>query len=513
MNCIKKLMTVMFCALACGTATAQWNTTKTPFTIYDCTDKGDYYICTPHFARTTNGKTWMAYKIWLKDENDNTCVSTYVQLLDQDGNKVFDDLGIRLNSYPTDTWWSEFGAEVDPDGNFIVSVADARGTEAPADGHYRDFVPAVYKINQEGDMLWGLDGIALTDFRHAPYTNVFINGDKTYFQFTQTDGDNVGTYTCRIGSDGTVEVDPVYLYGQMVPSVGSDMLCFSATGEGPCVQRYNSNLEAVWEEPIVYDTLAYGGYDLRPYKIASDGEGGAAVTWICNMGMFAHNVRAQYITADGDLGFGLAAKYLYNKEEYDHDYCGITINTDTKEIMVDWEDQLEDYTVSVSKLNYGGDYLWGETGIQTESKDGSNAFQYTRIGSGSLKSGDWILACANDAAWNNATIIVKRLDTDGNVLWRKVLGRALGITRPTTFVEEDFTYIFWRDDAKEALMGIRISNADGTFTGIDATQAADKASTDIKDIYTIDGKRLSEPQKGLNIVRYADGTIGKKFVK
>lgn len=48
-------------------------------------------------------------------------------------------------------------------------------------------------------------------------------------------------------------------------------------------------------------------------------------------------------------------------------------------------------------------------------------------------------------------------------------------------------------------------------TGITGTQT----STDIREIarYTIDGKRINQPQRGINIVKYSDGTVKKVVVK
>lgn len=48
-------------------------------------------------------------------------------------------------------------------------------------------------------------------------------------------------------------------------------------------------------------------------------------------------------------------------------------------------------------------------------------------------------------------------------------------------------------------------------TGITGTQT----SADIREIarFTIDGKRINQPQRGINIVKYSDGTVKKVIVK
>ena len=94
------VLTAMACLFA-GQVSAQWNKNATPVQIFDASGEGDYYGSSPEFKRTTDGKTWMSYKIWKNDENGQSKVSTYLQLLDADGNKVFADPGILVNDYDT----------------------------------------------------------------------------------------------------------------------------------------------------------------------------------------------------------------------------------------------------------------------------------------------------------------------------------------------------------------------------------------------------------------------------
>ena len=52
---------------------------------------------------------------------------------------------------------------------------------------------------------------------------------------------------------------------------------------------------------------------------------------------------------------------------------------------------------------------------------------------------------------------------------------------------------------------------DNNITGINVLMNTKGIS--VKDRYTLDGKRLSQPQRGLNIVRMSDGTTKKVVVK
>ena len=52
-------------------------------------------------------------------------------------------------------------------------------------------------------------------------------------------------------------------------------------------------------------------------------------------------------------------------------------------------------------------------------------------------------------------------------------------------------------------------------TGIEEVPSADAADTSspVTDIYSIDGRKLAEPARGINIVRCADGSCSKILVK
>ena len=527
----KKLFTFALALLGCFTgAFAQWNTNANPVKLIDAMGHGDYYVCSPKFARTTDGKTWISYKIWeSKTVNDTASIflgtHTFLQLIDAEGKKVFDNPICVNPNYPTCTWWSDYALAVDKDGNAIVTVADSRsdkseiyGTEADT-AVYHSFQAAVYKVSQEGDMLWGLDGITYPKYQYAPYTNLAIIGDDVYFQFTDISDNNAGTYIERISPDGVPAWEtPKRLYGQIVPSTGTDFLCFDESGDGVRVTRYTRDLDPVWE--TTYDSCFYGAHNLHPYKIAVDGEGGAAVAFVRNMGQFSHNIRLQHITADGETTFGLYGIDTYEPEEYDHDYAGIAVNTKNKEILVNWEDKLGTFTFTqtIGKYDFDGNRYWGNTGIHIAEKDSPSGYAFGTVGQAALADSSWIVVYNDVAGWGDMSLVIKRIDANGKQMWRKVIGRNIFVDEAQVFSDPEWTYVFWREesDGKEGIDVIRIHNTDGKFKSDGSTtgiREAEPAEASVAGYYSIDGKRLSTPQRGINIVKYTDGTTEKKVVR
>ena len=545
---MKKLYSLLFLALASiSPALAQWNTNATPVCIYSTTyvdengetkTGGDYYATNVMVARTPDKKTWLAWKTWgrkIVNDQSVTAVRTYLQLLDRDGVPQFEK-PIMVNDHMTPTWWSTYSLCVASDGSAIVTVADSRTEEATwveMGNSAFTFTPAIYKVDQEGNFLWGLDGVEFTDFTKSPFTSAYVVGDDTYFLFNYADDDDGdhsadGMYMMRIDNDGTKAWDKPRLMapglttkGQIVPSTDGEFLYFDDTPDGARVHRFDRELNEVWGEPVIYDEYSYGGYELNHYKLLPDGQGGACVAFLRPMGDFAHNVRAQHINGDGSLGFGLTALDCYAAEMYDHNYPNIAVNTETQEILVQFASDLgATGCVMHQKFTFDGDYAYELPAMQIASKNAatSNGYMFGLTGVGSLPGGDWIAVYRDLAAYNRESIVIRRYDKDGNRVWSKTIGRDLGVEHLRFIVEPEAIYLFYRESRENKNPGINIFRigADGTYDVTypeeDAIHGITDANPGEKQYFSIDGKRYSQPQKGLNIVRQSDGTMKKQLI-
>ncbi len=532
---MKKFYILLLMALAGTTqAFAQWNTNATPKCIFDATDKGDYYACNPKVVRTPDKKTWIAWKTARSFERNGAIHSgecTYLQLLDINGVPLFEQ-PILVNDHVTPSWWSEYALCLASDGSAIITVADSRTEEStiPADQRYGySFTPAIYKVDQEGNFLWGLDGIDYPNITNGAYTTAFVVGDDTYFIFIDTNESSTAgaTYIQRIDADGVTawdeprkQRDEPYLQYKIVPSLDGDLLFFDHTADGARVQRLNRDLEDQWGGPVIYDENKYDGYEMNHYRILSDGNGGACVAFLRNMGQFSHNVRVQHINEDSSLGFGLTGLDTYHDDAYDHNYPRIAVNPETQEILVQFASDLGSTgNVMHQKFSFDGDYLYDELAMSIASKNSStNSYFFGIVGVGALSCGDWICCYRDIVSYNTESFVIRRYDKEGNRVWTKTIGRDLGPNDTKFFVEEEAAYLFYRETRANKEPGIKIFRigADGTYDvnytdGI--TSVDDQREAGIESIYTLDGKQVKQLQRGLNVVKYSDGTVGKRFIK
>ena len=470
---MKRIFTALALALAAVPALAQWNTNATPACIYSTADSnGDYHACSMKAARTADKKTWLSWKTWEgKMVGDVRClaVRTYLQLLDRDGVPQFEE-PIMVNDHVTPSWWSDYALCVAADGSAIVTVSDGRTEESiltpEEDGSSTSaysFCPAIYKIDQEGNFLWGLDGIDFPDYTDSPFTYAYVVGEDTYFLFDSTsNGEGDFINIVRIDDDGTLGWEDVKkvdgIRAQIVPSLDGDFLLFDDCPDGARVTRYDRDFESVWGESVIYDPHKYDGYALNQYKIASDGQGGAAVAFVRSMGQFAHNIRVQHIYEDGSLGFGLEGLDAANTEDGDFDYCGIAANPTTGEILVDFESQLTDgYHVMLQKFSFDGDYLFDDQGVSIARKSLENAYSFSRVGLGSLSNGSWIVAYRDVNGYGaQSSFILRRYASDGTRTWTKTIGRELDVESVSMIVEDEATYLFYREFNTAKDPGVKI---------------------------------------------------------
>ena len=78
----------------------------------------------------------------------------YMQRLDKNGNKLWDNEGLLISNHPTMTWTTDYGLALDKQNNAILLTQDLRTGSSNV---------YAYSISPSGEFLWGNDGIALTN--------------------------------------------------------------------------------------------------------------------------------------------------------------------------------------------------------------------------------------------------------------------------------------------------------------------------------------------------------------
>ena len=183
---MKRLLLAIITSLTGLFSLAQWsNNPVEPFWV----NTQDEYFYTYEVQMAPNGNTWL----WYNSGED----FHYLQLFDSTGVARFGEEMLLVSDYENRlTGYVNQNLFVDRDGNAIVVVSDLRYSSISED--LATFT--AYKISQEGEFLWGKDGISLDGGKGthlAAMMGIVQLSDGSYV-FTWTHGNDEDIFTIEL---------------------------------------------------------------------------------------------------------------------------------------------------------------------------------------------------------------------------------------------------------------------------------------------------------------------------
>ena len=362
----------------------------------------------------------------------NVVYEYVLQHFDKEGNAQFEGDGILISDYNNISYtvvnnylW------VDRDGNAIVSVADSRNST----GSGRSYT--VYKIAPDGTMLWGEDGVALSDAAapsdlSACMRMVQIEDGSYIFAWTEIKNEDQCIKLQRLNKDGKALWDLSKMtindgqtsYPYLVNSGSNTFILVYARSASQVIyaRKLDFDGEQVWGK----DTRIYrGGWGSIPIHTLLDvkpsGNGGVIVGWTDDRNNTnIETAYMSYVTSDGELGFAGQSDEADTKLTYDDWRCfnlKITPASDGSGFYAIWRRTNADQNfqgVSMQKVSLDGELLWGD--------DAQDIFPYeqTSLGYLSIQPAEDGGACAffqQYSDYYDQHGFAARFDTDGNFVW------------------------------------------------------------------------------------------------
>ncbi|MCC5823676.1 MAG: hypothetical protein LAT64_10915 [Phycisphaerales bacterium] len=217
-------------------------------------------------------------------------IQVRVQRLDADGNQTFDPEGLLVSANPQNTSTVDWDLRVDDDGNCMLAFTDIRAGS--------DLDVYAYLIAPDGQMLWGADGVTVSDndaFEADPRIIRLAGGDyAVVWPRFQT---NPGLVMQRISPAG---VKAFAGDGVMLSAVGTEAPAFveiEPTSDGGFIaawirntatfmsprhvwaQKFDADGAAQWgTSPIVVSDATSVPIAHRP-RVINDGSDGAVIAW------------------------------------------------------------------------------------------------------------------------------------------------------------------------------------------------------------------------------------------
>ena len=343
---------------------------------------GDQVI--PHVVRNSIGETYIS---WFSDLG-NLNFDVYLQKLNTDGTKAWDNEGLLISNNITNTWVTDYDMTLDNDENVILVTQDQRT------GSSNVFA---YKLSPDGDFLWGDDGIQLsntTGFDPFPKVVVADNNDAVFMwadepaDTTQFSNINI----TRIAPDGTMiwESNIYDTLDMMLPqmikadSEGFFISCITKTkiqdttlGQENWMhvyaQRISENGFPLWGFGVQVDSIdlmSYLSLYTTPY-LTNDGNDGAYIMWQSFYPNELGGKPTTYVNriyADGSIwkrdGYNVSTQY----ENY-HAEAEMAYLENADKLVVCWNEYHYDaqnlidcWGVRGQMFDPNGNYLWADTG-------------------------------------------------------------------------------------------------------------------------------------------------------
>lgn len=486
-----------------------WGTLSAPETIYS----PGVEVAMMKASRTTDGKTYISWLQW-SEGGVGRGYDVHLQLLDENGNPVWGDKGIVVETRLNPSWTDEYSLVSTPDGCAVVSWADSRSEEVSGADSGTLHEPVLYKINQKGEHLWGEEGITFgPEYMYAP--TLYMFGDDLYALLMSSDEFGPSVIT-RINEDGALAFEPIEFYGQLAKSEGTDFISVYSGSKGTEAMRYTRDIEPVWEESAVVSEYLYTGYAANPFKIVSDGNGGIIVTFTRELD-FTHLPLVQHISGDGEATFGSSVDVIPEENMTgDYDYPIVGFNPGTETIFSVCNNYGgADPSLLGQQFDLFGERLWGDDGKQLAGKESLSGYAYGPVTVLPLDADKWFVVYADETGWAQSVLHFACYDNEGNVVWDNASNEEMAISSPSfDFSDNTFTFIYTStvtDDDWNQTGSINTIRYKVVKTGAD--HVSDNSGSGVKEYCNLDGMRLERPAKGFNIVRYEDGSTRKIMVK
>ncbi|MFZ6052884.1 hypothetical protein [Halocola ammonii] len=349
-------------------ASAQWSTDTQENTLISDFE-GEKAVT--HIAQTEDGKYFISWYGGADNYNMN------LALLDSTGYSLWDE-PLVVSDHPQNTWVADYSLAVDNDGNAVISFADIRNGNP-------DLV--IYKVDQNGEHLFGDDGVMVTETDSEEFfpTICVTESNETVVTWQHSDeSGSVGLALQRIDTNGAllweepvILIDEEFDYNTPVPiaTTEDEVIVLYFYQSGPFfspdrelyAQRFDVNGVEVWENPTVLcGVTGIPGFAFPQAK--SDGNGGLITSWQDDRdNNQLGNVAVQHLLEDGSLQFPENGIELVEAGSMGHFSPSTAGIDEAGSIVVYWRTTNSSQGMSglkSQKIAADGTRVWSDQGVE-----------------------------------------------------------------------------------------------------------------------------------------------------
>lgn len=366
------------------------------------------------------GDTYIAYFA-----NETGDYLPWVQRMDPFGYPQWPGDGIRVSSHTSMTWITDFDMKVTPDNGAIVAFQDIRT------GNNEVYA---YKLSEDGDFVWGADGVALSaNGRFNVNPVIAVNPDNSaviaWPSSSNTGGDDV-VLIHRLEADGTLTWPQAVILGEagfnftwpsILPMENNRFMIVCYKEWGPywapnriiLAQKYEPDGTPIWASPAV---LFNGATPLYVHPVVTgDGSGGAFVAWYYEKISNHLSTFVNHVDNDGTVTMEANGTEACTDQSTLHMEPDICCDTATNDVYVFWRSSnllQSQFGLGAQRLSVTGERIWGNNGITLVPL---GAPQTAILSASEVSTGAVIAYLIGSAT--TSTLQAIRIDPDGNTVW------------------------------------------------------------------------------------------------
>ena len=409
------IMILFFLLVSSSIVHAQWSSSSSVNTVISDLS-GEQVI--PKVGILSNGNYFVS---WFSKENAN--YDTRLQLLDPQGNELWEHNGILVSDNATSTWVTDFDMEIDNTDCAIITFQDYRDA-----GNTNIYA---YRISATGEFLWGDNGVALssnTNFEGAPKCTVTDEGSRIFAWQSEYDvrlqkiseaGDLLW------GDEGIIlhNDDIRYAWPHLLPA-GDDntyLVWSKETGASWApdkdfnLQKIDQDGEFLFTNDIPM-TTAHGTPAYVLPTLTRDSSNGLFITWYDGRGNSNLATYIQHIDVDGNILMPTNGVSVSLNSSDLQVSPSITFNSINEELYIFWMERNGSQSMSGifgQKLSLTGEKLWGDNGIPFINLSNE---EFIPIGI-SYSDNGVIVSYHQATSGVNSNVLAMKIDPSGNYIW------------------------------------------------------------------------------------------------
>ncbi len=304
------------------------------------------------------------------------------------GNERLRRNGILISGHRQKTWLTNYDAEMDADGNLLVTINDIR--HADTNDQYPNTSLTIYKMSPDGEFLWGKDGITLTTNTENDYLSSHIHQNSAgqiYVGTQENDpfADEYPRIVYRLNKNGEKDLDQAFVApGELMTFdiIKNDQIAITyQKNQMLYLEIYDKDFNKITANPILVsdDPRFPQGVGAGVNGVLhQDKKGGFYVIWQGGDGMNP-TILWQYVDTSFNMANSSSGKMVSTNRVRGHAYAKSVYSPELDKVCLIWDEIMSYYNgIYGQLLNSDGSIDFAEAGKEI-MPIGSNILGSDRI--------------------------------------------------------------------------------------------------------------------------------------